>query len=134
MRKLFTALVVSLVAFGIFLQVNGVSTALALPLTSPATFFGITGTVTYKNLARFFNFLPKMFPADNVTVKATDLFNSSHNFSGQTDSNGHYELPADAGLYQVEMVSLGGFFVPPLKIVNVKNSPKTADFQGLILP
>lgn len=107
------------------------------PLTLPATFFDrtISGKVTYRMLG---GFRRPQVPADGVTVKAKEMF-SSDTFTTETDSNGNYTLPVDAGRYFVEVVEEEEDddinFTPPIKYANVVNDDKSnVSFQGLVFP
>lgn len=63
----------------------------------------------------------------------TGFFNNALHFTTHTDAAGHYAVPVNPGLYKV-MVSDSDhtFFVPPFDVVNVKNTSKTANFEGLL--
>jgi hypothetical protein len=139
-RKLITALSLLLV-FSVLFGTQIAATASANtnknhPLTSPITFFQITGKVTYK-FFKFFSGSNSISNAPGVKVEAENIFDH-HKFQTNTDGNGNYVLPInETGVYLVK--PSGGntnIYVPPLRAVKVNDMSSSAnniDFQGLIL-
>lgn len=138
MRKLIISVLLPTLAFCFLAQVNSVK-AITIPsgspITSPISFFAITGKVTYKNLKLFISALNRITPGANVTITATNFFDPSQVFSTTTDINGNYILPVPNALYKVTASdNANTFFSPPLHVVKIKNQNKNASFQGLIFP
>lgn len=105
------------------------------PITPPITIFNLIGKVTYKHLGRLFGNAQRAFPAEDVIVKVEAFFDDDISFETMTDENGNYGLNVPPGLYKVKVSDEEDtFFVPPLRIVSIKNKQKVANFQGLLFP
>lgn len=118
----------------LFLQVQ-TTQAVAAPITSPITVFNLVGHVTFKNLGMFAKPMNRILLAETVFIKVTNFFNPSQTFNTTTDANGDYKIKLPDGFYEVEASdSTHTFFVPPLRVVNIRNATKHANFQGLIFP
>ena len=77
----------------------------------------------------------RVFPAEDVVVKVEGFFNKNVKFETTTDADGNYGLNVPPGLYKVKVSDEEDtFFVPPLRIVPIKNIQKHANFQGLLFP
>lgn len=105
------------------------------PVTSPVTFFQISGKVTYK----FF----KLFGggsnqnAAGVEVEAKNVFTNDV-YETTTDANGNYVIPVqEKGVFLVGPTEGNtDVWVPALKPVHANNpgSKTGVNFQGFILP
>lgn len=105
------------------------------PVTSPVTFFQISGKVTYK----FFKFFRGNTNqnASNVTVEVKNVFTNDV-YETTTDGNGNYSLNVEEkGVFLVGPTEGNtDVWVPALKPVHVNNpgSRSGVNFQGFILP
>ncbi len=139
LKKIFIVALFFLLSFPVLLQLSSAK-ALALPITSPVTtpvsFFNLTGHVIYHQLGILMNSAQRRFPAANVMITVSNFFGGSQVAATTTDSNGDYHVNLPAGWYRVSASDgTSAHFVPPFRIVNVKtNSQKHADFQGLLFP
>lgn len=137
-RKKITVLCLSLI-FAAILGTQVVSTANAetengQPLTSPITYFTISGNVTYQ----FFKFLwfgKKDAPAAGVTVTAVDKFHHVK-YQTQTDNSGNYTITTQVGGQFFVSPSDGktNNYVPPINVVeaNHPGQKTNVDFKGLV--
>jgi hypothetical protein len=107
------------------------------PLTSPVTFFKISGNVTYKFFKFFSNNGQRFAPATGVTVTAENVFNKNK-YQTTTDLNGNYTLPVEEkGVYLVG--PSGGntnVYTPALQVVHANKAgvKSNVNFHGLMLP
>ena len=117
---------------------NITNDTLTIPVTPPITSVArfIRGTVTYKFLGRLNPFQPRVIPAANVTIEATNFFNPSITFSTTTDTNGNYTLLVDPAHYFVKASDTSQtFFVPTVRASNTTHHDQNhVNFQGLIFP
>ncbi|MBI4096807.1 MAG: carboxypeptidase regulatory-like domain-containing protein [Candidatus Levybacteria bacterium] len=105
------------------------------PITPPITFFNLIGKVTYRHLGKLLFNVQRVIPAEDVIVKVEAFFDDEISFETMTDENGNYGLNVPPGLYKVKVSDEDDtFFVPPLRIVPIKNKQKHANFQGLLFP
>jgi hypothetical protein len=140
-QKFITALSLVIV-FAVVFSVQLASTAQAdwkngKPLTSPVTFFKISGEVTYKFFKFFSNNGQRFAPADDVTVTAKNVF-TGDTYVAETAANGTYTITVEEkGVYLVSP-SEGdtNVFAPAVKAVpaNKAGSKNNVDFTGLMLP
>jgi hypothetical protein len=141
-QKLITAL--SLVtAFAVIFSAQLATSAAAdtkngSPLTSPVTFFKISGDVTYKFFKFFSNNGQRFAPAEGVTVEARNIFTNDV-YITTTDEDGEYSFSIqEKGMYLVSPSDddEAEFFAPPIKHVNANKagSKNNVDFQGFVLP
>lgn len=104
------------------------------PLTSPITYFTISGNVRYQFL-KFFRFGKKDQPAANVTVTAVDKFHHVE-YQTQTDSNGNYTISTQEGgkFFVSPMGGKSRTYTPPVAFVNVTKpgQQKKVDFKGFV--
>jgi hypothetical protein len=138
-RKVVLTTLVALFAISIFSQVASVQafhTPITGPITTPITFFNLTGEVTLKQFGKLFGGLKRFMPAEDVTVKVTGLFDKNKKFTTETDEQGDYGFMLPAGHYLVEVEDdPDTFFAPPIKFVHIKEGKvKTADFKGFVFP
>lgn len=139
LKRLFIVLLLVIFVLPFGAQIASVSAQMApltSPITAPISAFNISGKVTYKRLGRLMQNMQRFMPAENVMVTIVNFFDRSKQYQTATDANGEYKVQVPTGMYQV-MVSDEDhtFFVPPLRIVNIKNQQqKTANFEGLIFP
>lgn len=141
-KKLPVVIIVFLLSIFVFSQVPQVR-ALTIPVTSPVTApitlpisnFSIMGKVVYKQLGRLFGNMQRIVPVQNAIVTIQNFFDKNQKFTTTTDITGSYGLNVPNGLYKVT-VSDGKqtFFVPPLRVVNVKKKGAVANFEGLLFP
>jgi hypothetical protein len=105
------------------------------PLTTPNISMNVMGTVVYKQLGRLLNNAQRIVPAQGIIITIQNFFNPNQKATTTTDSTGKYQFQVPNGIYQIT-VSNGNnaFFVPPFKVVTVKNNFHTANFQGLLFP
>lgn len=140
-QKLITAL--SLVtAFSIVFGAQLATSAAAdhkngQPLTSPVTFYRISGDVSYKFFKFFSNNGQRFVPAEGVTVEARNVFTNDV-YTTTTDEDGDYSFSLEEkGMYLVSPIDEeADFFAPALRHVNV-NKPGTknnVDFNGIVFP
>ena len=117
-------------------EVKAQTSPITGPITTPISFFNLTGDVTYKKLGRLFSGIQRVVPGEDVLVKVSNFFNPGQSFETMTDDEGNYKFNLPAGLYKVEVEDGDHtFFVPPLKVVKVQEEKaKKANFQGLIFP
>lgn len=88
------------------------------PLTSPISYFTISGKVGY----RFFGIFS---PAENVTVKAVNTYTKTV-YKVLTNKRGKYSILVKAGIYNVSAKDATGTIFYPTKIkVNVTTSNAT---------
>jgi hypothetical protein len=139
-RKLITALCLSLLFTAVFgLQIASTANAETknkIPLTSPLTYFQISGKVTYKFFQIFIHGTQRIVPAAGVTIEAENII--THDiYQTTTDSNGNYSLSIEEkGFFTVK--PSGGntnTYIPPLQFVSInkKGTQDNVDFQGYIL-
>lgn len=138
-RKVVFLLVISFFAGSIFLQVGRVqanNSPITGPITTPITFFNLTGEVTLKHLGKLFGGMKRAMPGEDVTVQVTGFFNKNHQHNTETDEHGKYGFQLSDGLYIVEVKEGNDiFFTPPIRVVQVKEGKvKKANFQGLVFP
>lgn len=142
MRQKYITALSLVIAFAVIFSAQLATTASAEtkngnPLTSPVTFFKISGTVTYKFFKFFSNNGQRFTPADDVTVEARNIF-TNNVYATTTDSNGKYTLTVDEkGVYLVSPT--GGdtdVYTPALKAVHATKpgAANNVNFTGLILP
>lgn len=139
-QKFITALSLSIL-FSVVFGLQIASTAKAEtkngnPLTSPVTFFQISGNVTYKFFKMFGHDMRRFNPAAGVTVSAVNLM-THDTYQTTTDTHGNYSLSVEEkGLYVVN--PSGGkasTYFPPTRFVsaNKKGGMRDdVDFQGLV--
>lgn len=140
-QKLITALSLVIV-FSVVFSTQLATTASAYPqtvnpVTSPVTFFKITGNVTYKFFKFFRHNGQRFAPAPGVTITAENIF-TKHKVQTTTDASGKYTLGLnEKGIYLVS--PSGGdtsTYLQPLQVVHANKSGEknNVNFTGLILP
>lgn len=142
MKQKFVTALSLVIAFAVVFSVQLASTAQAdykngKPLTSPVTFFKISGDVTYKFFKFFSNNGQRFVPADDVTVTAKNVV-TGDTYVTETNAQGEYSFSiAEKGVYLVTP-SEGdtNVFAPAVKAVQVNKtgSKNNVDFTGLMLP
>jgi hypothetical protein len=139
-RKLITAL--SLVtAFAVVFSAQLATSAAAdtkngSPLTSPVTFFRISGDVTYKMFKFFSNNGQRFVPAEGVTVEARNIFTNDV-YTTTTDKNGDYTFSLEEkGMYLVSPSDdEADVFAPSIRPVpaNKAGVKNNVNFHGMVL-
>lgn len=139
-RKLITAISL-LTAFSIIFGAQLATSAAAdykngKPLTSPVTFYKISGDVSYKFLKFFHKNSSRFVPAEGVTIEARNIFTNDV-YITTTNKDGEYSLSLqEKGMYLVEPSDgKADFFSPTLRQVQVhkQGSKNNVDFTGVIL-
>ncbi|MGI8419385.1 MAG: hypothetical protein ACR2LN_01950 [Candidatus Levyibacteriota bacterium] len=106
------------------------------PLTSPVTYFTISGNVRYQFL-RIFGLGKKEQPAEGVNVTAVDKFHHV-SYETQTDSNGNYTITTQVGGLFIVSPSGGEstFYTPPFAVVHANHPGQrtNVNFKGFVLP
>ncbi len=126
MKKLMLILVL-IAVFGLATFTQATKAIAATPnggVTSPITYFMLSGQVTYK-------YLTYVFVAKNVTVTATN-YQTNAKTATVTDANGNYSISVTQGQYTVKPHdSRGTVFTPASRFVSViNNSISGLNFQG----
>lgn len=107
------------------------------PLTSPVTFFKISGDVTYKFFKFFSNNGQRFAPAEDVTIEARNIFTNTV-YETTTDDEGNYEISVEEkGVYLVSPTDAEtDVFAPAIKAVhaNKTGARNNVNFTGLMLP
>ncbi len=140
-QKCITALSL-LIVFTVVFSTQVASTASAnhengSPITSPVTFFKVSGNVTYKFFKLFTNNGQRFAPAPGVTMTAENVF-TKEKVQTTTDTNGNYTLNLyEKGVYLVG--PSGGntnTYVSPLQVIHANKSgmKNNVTFHGLMLP
>lgn len=127
--KIILASVMALVLVAVLSAQIGVvkaQTVVSSAITSPITYFTLSGNVTYK-LSKFL-----IIPANGVTITAKNS-QTNQETSAKSDRLGRYSLKVAAGAYIVSAKdSKNTIFSPANKIVQVINSSISGiNFQGL---
>ena len=123
MKLFVTSLLVGALVIPVFLQAS-VSSA-ATPVTSPVTYFGLSGKVTFK----FFNKLQTVVtPAANVTIS---IKGQGSAVTLKTDAKGEFMEKVVPGTYTVKVINTKYVFSPSSQVVTVSTqSAQNINFQA----
>ncbi len=107
------------------------------PITSPITFFKISGNVTYKVFRNFAHGFERFMPAANVKITAEDVFTHTK-YETTTDVNGNYTISTDGKGFFLVTPSGGdtSTYIPAMRVVPANNagSKNNVSFHGFVFP